>query len=69
VVGDGPFQINSFFDVFTEISLDGGPWLPQQGSGPTHLLNGNTEVPEASKVGAIGLPAVAGAWRLLRRRG
>jgi len=27
--GDGTFQIDSFFDVFTEISVDGGPFQPQ----------------------------------------
>ncbi len=33
---DGTFQVNSFFDIFTEISLDGGAtWSPA--TGPTHL--------------------------------
>jgi hypothetical protein len=27
--GDGTFQIDSFFDVFTELSVDGGPFQPQ----------------------------------------
>jgi hypothetical protein len=27
--GDGTFQIDSFFDVFTELSVDGGPFMPQ----------------------------------------
>ena len=27
--GDGTFQIDSFFDVFTELSIDGGPFQPQ----------------------------------------
>jgi hypothetical protein len=27
--GDGSFQIDSFFDVFTELSIDGGPFQPQ----------------------------------------
>jgi hypothetical protein len=27
-VGDGRFQVDSFFDVFTEISIDGGPFQP-----------------------------------------
>lgn len=31
----GPYNIHSFFDVFTEISLDGGTWVPS--TGPTCL--------------------------------
>ena len=27
--GDGTFQIDSFFDVFIELSVDGGPFQPQ----------------------------------------
>jgi hypothetical protein len=31
-LGGGDFRINSFFDIFTELSLDGGTsWIPQQG--------------------------------------
>jgi len=29
----GPFQISSFFDVFVELSLDGGAFAPQQNNG------------------------------------
>ena len=28
-LGGGLYQIDSFFDVFTEMSVDGGPWMPQ----------------------------------------
>jgi len=31
-IGGGEFQIDSFFDVFTEISVDGGPFIPSDGS-------------------------------------
>lgn len=32
-LGGGIYQINSFFDVFTELSLDGGQsWIPSDGS-------------------------------------
>ncbi len=34
-VGDGRYQIDSFFDVFTELSIDGGP--PTPADGPTRL--------------------------------
>jgi hypothetical protein len=28
-LGGGLFEIDSFFDVFTELSVDGGPFMPQ----------------------------------------
>jgi hypothetical protein len=28
-VGGGLYEIDSFFDVYTELSIDGGPWMPQ----------------------------------------
>jgi hypothetical protein len=28
-LGGGLWQIDSFFDVFTELSIDDGPWMPQ----------------------------------------
>jgi hypothetical protein len=28
-VGGGMYEIDSFFDVYTELSLDGGEWMPQ----------------------------------------
>jgi hypothetical protein len=28
-LGGGLWQIDSFFDVYTEVSVDGGPWQPQ----------------------------------------
>lgn len=32
-IGDGNFQIDSFFDIFTEVSFDdGNSWIPQAGS-------------------------------------
>ena len=57
----GGFQINSFFDVFTELSLDNGAtW--NAASGPEHLVGG--AVPEPASVLAI----VAGVTGLLIRR-
>jgi hypothetical protein len=32
-LGNGDFQVDSFFDVFTEISIDGGPFQPQTNPG------------------------------------
>jgi hypothetical protein len=28
-LGGGLYQIDSFFDIVTELSVDGGPWMPQ----------------------------------------
>jgi len=38
-IGGGQFQISSFFDVFTELSLDGGQtWTPSTGSAHVELV-------------------------------
>jgi hypothetical protein len=37
VMPDGTFQITSFFDIFTELSLDGGANWQQPTSGPVHV--------------------------------
>ena len=61
---DGTFRINSFFDVFTELSLDGGQtWTPA--SGPIHLES----VPEPATLmlAAIGFAGLA-AWGWRRRK-
>jgi hypothetical protein len=48
------FHIDSFFDVFTELSVDGGAtWIPS--SGATRL----TLVPEPGILGAMLLAGVA----------
>jgi hypothetical protein len=60
--GGGMYHIDSFFDVFTELSLDGGAtWIPSAASTRVDL------VPEPASFGlvAIALMAVAG----FRRRG
>lgn len=41
-----PYQIDSFFDVFTEISFDGGAnWFPSQHSGNTIVIRGTAQPP------------------------
>ncbi len=63
-IGGGLFQINSFFDIFTELSLDGGQtWLPSVGP-PTHM--DLTNVPEPSTWLLFGSALAIGAG--LRRR-
>lgn len=59
--GSLPFSGGVFFDIFTELSLDGGQtWLPSQG--PTHCDN----VPDAGSTAALlGLAmTLAGFWKL-----
>ena len=54
-LGGGNFQISSFFDVFTELSLDGGQtWVPS--AGPTLLVSG-TPLPATLPlfVGGLGV--------------
>jgi hypothetical protein len=61
-LGGGLFQISSFFDVFTELSLDGGQtWIPDSG-GPERM----TLVPEPSVCALVGL--AAGLLTLKRTR-
>jgi hypothetical protein len=53
-LGGGLYHINSFFDVFTELSLDGGQsWIP--GSEALHLEGG---LPEPSSA-VLALPTLA----------
>lgn len=58
-IGGGLFQIDSFFDVFTELSLDGGAtWLPSVNTTHTAPYAGHVElqgVPEPSTFALIGL--------------
>ncbi|MSR65720.1 MAG: hypothetical protein EXS18_08080 [Verrucomicrobiae bacterium] len=63
-IGGGLYHIDSFFDVFTELSLDGGTsWIPQTG-GPSRV---NLEIPEPA---TFTLAVLAGAvwFGRIRRR-
>jgi hypothetical protein len=62
-IGGGLFHIDSFFDVFTELSIDGGQtWIPANGSERMTLV----PEPSACALGglAFGLLTLRGARRL-----
>jgi hypothetical protein len=64
-VGGGVFHIDSFFDVFTELSVDGGnTWIPS--SGATHVDLAPTPVPEPGTLALLAVAAVGGV--AIRRR-
>jgi hypothetical protein len=59
-IGGGEYKIDSFFDIFTEISFDyGNSWTPATSSTHVDLM------PEPASLGMLSL----GALLLLRRRG
>jgi hypothetical protein len=68
--GNGSYRISSFFDVFTELSLDGGnTWIPSTGGAA--VMNLEPAVPEPATIisGALMLlPFGASTLRMLRKR-
>ncbi len=70
-IGGGMYHIDSFFDIFTELSLDGGQsWIPNSAGNPFGLA-GSTRVvlgiPEPASVALLALGAL-GLAGLARRR-
>ena len=60
-IGGGDFRIDSFFDIFTELSIDGGStWVPSTSS--THVVLSN--LPEPATLSLLGLPMML----LMRRK-
>jgi hypothetical protein len=63
---DGPYHIDSFFDVFTELSLDGGQtWIPKAGPRATRVYLGG--VPEPASISLFAI-ALMGFASFVRRR-
>lgn len=64
-IGGGQFLINSFFDVFTELSIDGGQtWMPST-TGPGHVTL--TGVPEPASMCLLAV-SLFGALGFIRRQ-
>lgn len=66
-LGGGQYMMDSFFDVFTELSVDGGKlWYPSNGS--TRFQLPGEEVPEPATL-PVAASALALLAAVLRRRG
>ena len=68
----GMYQIDSFFDVFTELSIDGGAsWMPgtQVRGGPAYAGHVTLEpAPEPTSMSLLALGAASVAGFIRRRR-
>lgn len=60
-IGGGLFRITSFFDVFTELSLDSGATFIPSANGPTHVDLVPVPEPASLVLMALGLAAALGA--------
>jgi len=66
-IGGGLYHIDSFFDVFTELSLDGGQtWMPDV-QGPARVTLG-PRIPEPASMCLLAF-GLFGAMGFIRRRG
>jgi hypothetical protein len=58
---DGTFQIHSFFDIFTELSLDGGNTWQTASNGPVHM-GLTSQAPESGPTTFSNLPPANGQY-------
>ena len=66
--GGGGFVVDSFFDVFVELSLDGGPPTPSAENSQLRMLShNNVGVPEPATCGMAAFRFLA-VWFASRRR-
>jgi hypothetical protein len=65
--GGGLFRIDSFFDVFTEISLDQGPFIPQN-NGPSLVQLSTVPEPASLILFGVGAAGTVIGSKLRRRR-
>ncbi|MEO8593278.1 MAG: hypothetical protein ABI759_08150 [Candidatus Solibacter sp.] len=61
----GSFEISSFFDVFAELSIDGGPFVPGP---PRHTELTSSSTPEPGGIGIVTLGLLGHAGFGARRR-
>jgi hypothetical protein len=62
--GDDGYHIDSFFDVFTELSIDGGnTWIPKAGPRGTRVYLGGIPEPASIVLLALGVLGFAGMAR------
>jgi hypothetical protein len=63
VTGSGPWVVDSFFDVFTELSIDGGStWIPAS-TPPAHVVLTATPEPGTWALFGGGVLALIAARR------
>ena len=72
-IGGGNFGFDSFFDIWVEISVNGGPFVPQTGGSSTVTLEDPDAqpvplLPSAGFAALLGGLGLSGAWLLRQRR-
>jgi hypothetical protein len=61
--GGGDFNVDSFFDVFVELHIDGNGPIPSSQNSPLRLQSSNTGVPEPASLALLGLGGLMLAGR------